>query len=599
MGGATELIYEPSDGITKTAFRISSTIIPMVVGGPEFWFFLAFNIAIFVSRKTGWFKPEDYDIVLPWELTGVTGSLMTFFVVFYNNHVFARYNKIHDLTKRMSENCLELISMLKVQLPSRHIQRKAARLIISSCFMFFFERTEPEKDDKDDDEGSEKEGHSVSRKELEQLQKLGFLTASEIAHLEKYCETTGKHAIPSFLVLQWGIELIRKTTPNPLDHGDMLFFFYGKCYQVRANQAEVVQMMELPMPFQYFHVMNLMLLLNLFLWGYSLGCEDSLFAPLIFAFLQLMFQGIRFLSTALSDPFGDDEVDFPVNDWMIQLYSRMYGILEDQWDVTDRSKTSFDRQEPLKEVALVKNIVDMNVDLHTQRTKDAGSPSSGSATPLVTAPKTRSLSISPAGVSPPVPITRSMSIAAGGDRSAPSNLMSPPGQSPPWWQKYLPAQLVQNQPPAYTRLPTNPPPQEIHANSAGPVAQISQALRVLTPRWTQQDGARSVPPPGYSTQHVQQRAPQQASAPRQPQQQAPSQTLAPSNRVSLASRSPSHDVQRDAPTPTQNLSPPVEPPRETQVTPPQPSAPPQAQPGQFLPPEVLYPEPPAMQSRWS
>merc|ERR1719160_2427760 len=90
-------------------------------------------------------------------------------------------------------------------------------------------------------------------------------------------------------------------------------------------QVEVVQIMELQMPFQYYHIMNLMLLLNLALWGYALACQDSLFAPAIFMFVQLMFQGIRELSSALSDPFGDDEVDFPINEWMVQLYSHMYG----------------------------------------------------------------------------------------------------------------------------------------------------------------------------------------------------------------------------------------------------------------------------------
>merc|ERR1719398_122565 len=103
---------------------------------------------------------------------------------------------------------------------------------------------------------------------------------------------------------------------NPEEQVDMLSNFNSRVYHVRSVQAEASQIMELPMPFQYFHIMNLMLFLNLFLWGYSLGCEDSYFAPLIFMFVRVMFQGIRELSTALSDPFGKDEVDFPVNDWM-------------------------------------------------------------------------------------------------------------------------------------------------------------------------------------------------------------------------------------------------------------------------------------------
>ena len=83
---------------------------------------------------------------------------------------------------------------------------------------------------------------------------------------------------------------------------------------VRKCQEDVVQVLELPMPFQYFHIMNLMMFLNLMLWAYALGIEDSYFAPVIFMFVQLMSQGIRELCAGPSDPYGDDEVDFPLNE---------------------------------------------------------------------------------------------------------------------------------------------------------------------------------------------------------------------------------------------------------------------------------------------
>ena len=56
----------------------------------------------------------------------------------------------------------------------------------------------------------------------------------------------------------------------------MLAGFYERIYRVRTCQAEVCQILDLPMPFQYFHIMNLMLCLNLMLWAYSLACEAML-----------------------------------------------------------------------------------------------------------------------------------------------------------------------------------------------------------------------------------------------------------------------------------------------------------------------------------
>merc|ERR1712224_150466 len=131
------------------------------------------------------------------------------------------------------------------------------------------------------------------------------------------------------------MELIKHTTQDPKDRDDMLSAFYGTLYSVWNCQSQIHETLDLPMPFQYFHIMNLMLMLNLLLWAYSLGCQDSYFAPIIYMFVQMMFQGVRKLSTALSDPFGDDEVDFPVNDWMQTMYVRMAGILEDRFDIRD------------------------------------------------------------------------------------------------------------------------------------------------------------------------------------------------------------------------------------------------------------------------
>merc|ERR1711953_717678 len=111
---------------------------------------------------------------------------------------------------------------------------------------------------------------------------------------------------------------------GPADREDMLAGLFSKLYHVRECQAEIVALMELPMPFQYFHIMNLMLVLNLILWAYALGLVESYFAPVIFLFVQLMFQGLRELSVALSDPFGDDDTDFPLNEWLTGLYKKCY-----------------------------------------------------------------------------------------------------------------------------------------------------------------------------------------------------------------------------------------------------------------------------------
>jgi len=348
--GVAGVEYDASAGIMQTALRFKSTIFPMVLEGSEFWILLIFNLIVTFTRHMGIFTPEVYHIDLPWGLTGVTGSLMTFFVCFYNSHVFKRYQKLYHLTKHMGEACLEIVSILRTQVHNRPARRKIAKLVMSSCLMFFFERTE----------NQEAETGNVSNREYGQLKQLELLGDIEIDHLKKHCNKLQEDALPSFLVLQWSMELMRLETEDPTGRDDMLCGFYSRIYKVRKCQAEVVQTLNWPMPFQYFHIMNLMLALNLVLWAYSLGCQDSYFAPVIYMFVQMMFQGIRELSTALSDPFGDDEVDFPVNDWMMTLYSRVYGLLEDPYDITS---CDLDSISPMMPPSKAKELIKMYVEL--------------------------------------------------------------------------------------------------------------------------------------------------------------------------------------------------------------------------------------------
>merc|ERR1711879_903360 len=115
------------------------------------------------------------------------------------------------------------------------------------------------------------------------------------------------------------------------------------------------------MPFQYFHIMSLMLLLNLLLWAYSLALQDSYFAPFIYIFVQMMFQGIRELATSLSNPFGIDDVDFPLQDWIEKAYTTVYLILQsvDAAELKDPKLESRRMQRP----AHAGRVINVNIDV--------------------------------------------------------------------------------------------------------------------------------------------------------------------------------------------------------------------------------------------
>merc|ERR1712194_324777 len=84
----------------------------------------------------------------------------------------------------------------------------------------------------------------------------------------------------------------------------------------------------LPVPFQYFHVLNLMITVNLSFWAYGMALTDSWFAPMIFVCAEAMYLGLLSLSSQLSNPFGEDEVDFPLGQWVSEYLDTTVTLVE-------------------------------------------------------------------------------------------------------------------------------------------------------------------------------------------------------------------------------------------------------------------------------
>ena len=55
------------------------------------------------------------------------------------------------------------------------------------------------------------------------------------------------------------------------------------------------------------------------LYTYALCSFESYWTPVILFVIILITSGMREVAAALSNPFGDDDVDFPVNKWIAQL----------------------------------------------------------------------------------------------------------------------------------------------------------------------------------------------------------------------------------------------------------------------------------------
>jgi len=317
-GGAEELeepdmggvLYDPSDGIMKTAFRIGFTVVPGVLRRFEFWVFLLTNIVSSELIISGRWEPRKNMIpsVLQSSLTG----LMTFFLVFYTNNCFIRYFTLYAKARDMMGALYELVSECRLRLKDKSHRRKVMKYVMAGVFSFFWEATEG----------------GLSEEHLEVLRQRGFLNLTEVAFFSRLPLPVGAK---SYILLHWAQEV----TLFALGKGNERYLtqFQGKIFSVRRVQLDIHDTLKMPLPYQYFHIMNLMLLVNLSVMAISVATFQSRVGSVAFGFMLLIFLGIREMSTGMADPFGDDEVDFPVNSWLHELYKVCQSLLEYEYQV--------------------------------------------------------------------------------------------------------------------------------------------------------------------------------------------------------------------------------------------------------------------------
>jgi len=118
---------------------------------------------------------------------------------------------------------------------------------------------------------------------------------------------------------------------------------FGRLTAILEMQQDLVDTMELPVPYQYFHLLNMMVVVNLMLWAYAMGISASLWAPVTFLFAEIIFMGMLELASQLADPFGEDEVDFPVREWTLDylrftsvFIEQQFPLAADGWEASTR-----------------------------------------------------------------------------------------------------------------------------------------------------------------------------------------------------------------------------------------------------------------------
>lgn len=233
--------------------------------------------------------------------------MTTFFEVFYTNQCYTRYLSIYRITRHMLRKLPEFILDLRVNVPDPQYRcyiRLASRYLMASLFLCFVEFA--------------KEDVGLEESDWQELQRKGLLRPAEVALLRRLdCDEATRGAAKHLVLLHWTGAVTREVHVKSKAIANTFKDMFGRLTAILEMQQELVDTMELPVPHQYFHLLNMMVVVNLMLWAYAMGISASLWAPVTFLFAEIIFMGMLELASQLADPFGQDDVDFPVTDWTL------------------------------------------------------------------------------------------------------------------------------------------------------------------------------------------------------------------------------------------------------------------------------------------
>jgi len=314
--------YDPSVGPLSTATTIASTVVPHVLRRREFWLFFTLHISIYTAYNLGYLtsaNDKTQHTYIEWNNVKVITALTSFFEVFYTNQCWTRYVHLYRESRQLLTNLHDLVFELRLYLSKvdsygQSVCWLSARYAVLAVELYFLEMRRL---------GEDREWAWLSDKDWQELISKKLVYPEE----RSYLATLNKEQRRSVL-LSKSAEVAKRGVEKSRLPNNVLKSVVSTLEMIREEMQEVADTVDLPIPFQYFHILNMMVCMNTVVWAYAMGITHSIFGPVVYYFAALIFLGMLELGSQLSNPFGQDEVDFPVAAWLKE-FVEVTGMLMD------------------------------------------------------------------------------------------------------------------------------------------------------------------------------------------------------------------------------------------------------------------------------
>ena len=248
--------YDPGDFNELTVLlRWRGTIMPAVLCRPAMWLLMAAHITFYYLHM---YRDDVQMPTLPWKLTAVPTSLLTFFLVFYSGNCYTRYYAFYNRCMGMSGSVVAYVGLLRVHFPKATPEKlwNLARYQVASIYMLYFQLSG----------GASDGGKRVTESEYRVLLATGLLSPEEKDSCERF------RGFRPFLLQIWGLRALQDHLAEDKEKGPgaSLGPFQGEVIKLRNHCSEIVDQMTQPIPFPYYYTLTLMLSLNLLLIAYAM-----------------------------------------------------------------------------------------------------------------------------------------------------------------------------------------------------------------------------------------------------------------------------------------------------------------------------------------
>ena len=297
--------YECDDFNELTAFfRWRGTVFPAVLCRPPIWgLTLIHCVFLYLHMRV----EVDWGMIVkgtpPDDVSKVSTTFLVFFLVYYSGQCYNRYYQMYQKCMAMAGDVQCWVGLARVYFPQANadILWNLSRHMVASVYFLYFELGGLASDG----------GRVITEAEWSVLFRSSLISESERKVLEKY------RGSRFFLMQSWALRLASDQCTKPDKAvGTDIRSFETYVLSLRANGSAISNLLKQPVPFPMYHMLMLMLNVNLIVTSYAMIEANTIMSVPCFFIICFVCLGLKETSVALSDPFGMDAVDFETDVFM-------------------------------------------------------------------------------------------------------------------------------------------------------------------------------------------------------------------------------------------------------------------------------------------